>query len=125
MVGLRETGRSIKIYGVGIADLEQPSSLVDLGSGSDGVVVRAPIPLRRTKHGHVHINGADLLVSWEKNSGPLVSLNKLYPLGGEEWGARQRRKTYQNEYRKEKRRKLRASIAESGQISLWKQKGAA
>jgi hypothetical protein len=65
----------------------------------------------------VKLNG-EWLVSWERNSGPIVPLQRLYPSGGDEYATRQRRRTYQNAYRKEKRRKLRAAIAESGQISL-------
>jgi hypothetical protein len=64
----------------------------------------------------------ELLVSWSE---PIVPLQRLYPAGDETWARQQRRRTYQNQYRKEQRRKLRATIAESGQISLWKQKGAA
>jgi hypothetical protein len=72
----------------------------------------------------VKLNG-EWLVSWERNAGPIVPLQRLYPAGGDEWACKQRRRTYQNQYRKEKRRKLRQAIAESGQISLMKQKGAA
>jgi hypothetical protein len=52
------------------------------------------------------------IIHWEKGTGPIVPMKKLYPLGESEWAIKARRKEWFNKYRREKYQKLKGLTAE-------------